>query len=271
MKTKLFMLFGMIILANFLFGVKVEAQQTPSSTSSNVQIFIGVVNNTKLAAAGRNFPLLANAVIPEIATDKKLLIVIREPGTAWVAPNTQSIDITNDILAKFKETGVQGGPPGIPSTEQTLAPNKEATEQNSAISDSLKELHKLSSATQVGLTFSQYSDRLIDAKATIDDNLRNLPESPIKAEIATTLLAFQDAHDIWSESIDLQNMTVTYYLQRVQPIYNKYNVTLHRTGAVEDQARMMYARTRATYVDDPLQQIWAVAVQDLAKADALTK
>jgi hypothetical protein len=46
------------------------------------------------------------------------------------------------------------------------------------------------SAIEVGPSFNQYTDRLIDAKAQIDEKISVVPEGALKTEILNSVSAF---------------------------------------------------------------------------------
>jgi len=73
--------------------------------------------------------------------------------------------------------------------------------QRMAAQEAIKELYKLASATEVGVSFLEYGSRIIDVKAAVDMNLRALPESDVKDEIRLAMEAYADANTAWNRMI----------------------------------------------------------------------
>jgi hypothetical protein len=93
--------------------------------------------------------------------------------------------------------------------------------QRQAARDSIATLRKLVSAIEVGPSFNQYTDRLIDAKAQIDEKISVVPEGALKTEILNSVSAFLDARELWRLAIAYQD--VHEYLIWACDLYVKYN------------------------------------------------
>ena len=157
-------------------------------------------------------------------------------------------------------------PSQIPAaTASSKAQQKISGSQRQATVDSVRALRKLLSAVEVGLSFSQYTDRLIDAKAEIDERFSLLPEGVVKQEIAGSMDAFLDAHELWR--LSLTEKWAHSYLFHARQIYKRYNFTPERNADADVKIGEELRRWRKEpLVDDALMHIWAVAVQHLQRA-----
>ena len=76
----------------------------------------------------------------------------------------------------------------------TQKPSKETSEAISA-------LRKIQAATQVGVSYQQYGQLLIEAKAKTNDAIRSLPEGSLKTELTGAMDAYADAATVWAIKI----------------------------------------------------------------------
>ncbi len=65
----------------------------------------------------------------------------------------------------------------------------------------MKELRKMQSATEVGISFQEYSSRLIDLKASVDEALRQISDSDLKRELRFAVEAYADGLDLWNRQL----------------------------------------------------------------------
>jgi hypothetical protein len=65
----------------------------------------------------------------------------------------------------------------------------------------LKSLRKIAGATEIGVTKQEYSSRLIDVKADVDEAIGVLPDNQIEEEMKLAMEAFVDAARAWNEMI----------------------------------------------------------------------
>ena len=139
-----------------------------------------------------------------------------------------------------------------------------------AAQDAMKELRKLRSAIEIGLSYRQYTDRLVDTKTETDEKLRILPASAFKQEISATMEAFADARELWR--LALANVkSAKVYLFYAGKIFEKYNIHLDRDPTTVDERVWVAGPTKETFLDYPLKQIWAAAIQHLEQAEGLLK
>ncbi len=71
-----------------------------------------------------------------------------------------------------------------------------------ALQKALDELIRMKSATEVGLTYSEYSDRLLTCKGNMDVALQHSSDEPGKAKIKTAMGWYVDARKAWKSDID---------------------------------------------------------------------
>lgn len=76
------------------------------------------------------------------------------------------------------------------------------TAQKAADFAALKSLRRLQAATEVGVSYVDYSSRLIDVKADVSDNLDNLPNGQLKQKLNAAMDAYADARTAWGEIIE---------------------------------------------------------------------
>lgn len=143
---------------------------------------------------------------------------------------------------------------------------KDTARTDSVAADCIRELAKLVSAIEVGPSFNQYTDRLIDAKTNIDPKLHTISNSKAKFSIEAALEAFIDARELWRLSLVHMN-SVQIYLIYARSLFQKYNVQLSRAPeTVPVGATFVYGGFRE-FVDPPMRKIWTVAVEHIQTAD----
>ncbi len=76
--------------------------------------------------------------------------------------------------------------------------NRLTSPQKAALAKSLRALRRLSAATSANLSASQYSERFIDAKVEVMENLANVPTGKSKTLTLKALNCYQDANDLWN-------------------------------------------------------------------------
>lgn len=90
---------------------------------------------------------------------------------------------------------------GLSKAMQSGLPElKSASEKTKTkIEFALKALRKMSAATEVGVSLSEYSSRLIDTKAEVDEAIDILPDNFLRQELILALQSFIDAGRAWNE------------------------------------------------------------------------
>lgn len=66
----------------------------------------------------------------------------------------------------------------------------------------MKELHKMQAATEVGITLQEYSSRLIELKASVDEALRQVSDPDLKRELRFAVEAYSDGLDLWNRQLN---------------------------------------------------------------------
>ena len=107
--------------------------------------------------------------------------------------------------------------------------------QVAAIEDALKTLRKLDAATKVGVTQTSYQDRLIDAKAQVDEDLPLITGDVICTSISDSMQAYQDASIFWSECLQLKSRSSIKYGESGK-ILKKYQIDVPDQGKDEMDA-----------------------------------
>jgi hypothetical protein len=126
-----------------------------------------------------------------------------------------------------------------------------------AVRDALKALRKMAGATEIGISFQEYGSRVIDAKADVEEALRQLPEGELKTEIGLAMDAYADASKAWNQMIRYDFMLVDF--EPGSSLQKKYEIPIDTSLS----SKMM----RRTVV---LSTIWGAAKSHIEKADALT-
>ncbi len=78
------------------------------------------------------------------------------------------------------------------------APPPKVSKDKEAIANAIKVLRKLSSATEIGMNFPEYSRRLVDVKIEFDGLLADIPNGEARRELELAMSAFQDAKSAWN-------------------------------------------------------------------------
>ncbi len=103
----------------------------------------------------------------------------------------------------------------------------------------------------MGINFQEYSSRIIDVKADVDESVAQLPDGEVKKEVSLALQAYVDAKTIWNDSA-----TSDYVITMLEPakgLQRKYKIPERTKGQVAD-------KTVA------LSTIWSVANKHIERA-----
>lgn len=130
--------------------------------------------------------------------------------------------------------------------------------QDPVVNDAYKALMKIDAATQVGVNFQQYSQLLIDAKAKVNEAVGKFPDGELKAEFNSTMEAYYDAGQIWSNKI--QGMMILMDYEPGKTLIPKYSV---RTKKESGGQRL------ETNPDEAMQIIWKAAKKHLDRVTSL--
>jgi hypothetical protein len=114
---------------------------------------------------------------------------------------------------------------------QNTLRQQEAQESSSKKKDAaqkaFKELLKLKSITGTGVSYSQYSDRLVDSKTTIEMALLDVDDSNFKSAVSDILATYIDARDYWSLCIQSSSYPMirdSDLMTRINNEYGKYKI-----------------------------------------------
>jgi hypothetical protein len=122
-------------------------------------------------------------------------------------------------------------------------------QQPREVYEALASLRKVQAATQVGVSYMQYGQLLIESKDKTNAALRVLSDGPVKSEIQATMDAYADAGQVWGAKI--KSVTLTTVQEPGRTIIARYK--LKTTLDELDDA------------DKSLQLIWLVADTHLMK------
>lgn len=125
------------------------------------------------------------------------------------------------------------------------APAGSSEKENAAADDAIKALGRLEAAVEVGVSYQQYTQLLIEVKPATNEAERTLGEGVLRTHIAEAMQAYEDAGAIWKDKIEWPRRPTV-----PAPIAKKYNLE------IEDSQGGM--RT-----------VWTVASAKLAEARRL--
>lgn len=132
------------------------------------------------------------------------------------------------------------------------------------IKSALRELRKLSTAAEVGISKGDYSRRLIDVTANVREELSQVEEGPIKENLGIALIRFQAAAEIWAATFE------TEYPYRFFQVYESHLMTygVYRTTYSNSEQYTPFTRLDRSRVISP---IWQAARESMAAAELLLK
>jgi hypothetical protein len=149
------------------------------------------------------------------------------------------------------------------------------------IKSALKELRKFAGATEVGISFKEYSTRVIDLKSSVEEALIELKDGELKTNMKTALDAYVDASTFWNETLkpdEVANMNggfekkfadLKYQFGRsplnryptLRPFQEKYRIPIQKDKDGEEQI----------FRDEGLNVIWTFAKTATEHATQLSK
>jgi hypothetical protein len=104
-----------------------------------------------------------------------------------------------DTKVSFADTVVSAQ---LLTDSNALTPN-----QKNEVSEALRALRKMVSITKAGLSQREYASRVLDMAATVDESLRNIPDSQLKAKIVRSKEVYVKANSEWDNSLREVNKT----------------------------------------------------------------
>lgn len=194
---------------------------------------------TTAAAKGKGKPKKKAGLIdaPITATTQDGRTVILQPNGRW--------EFTANPIAKRDSMPAQPKRP----PESLIA--------------AMKELHKMQSATEVGITFQEYSSRLIDLKASVDEALRQVSDPDLRRELRFAVEAYSDGLDLWNRQLNTRyplKQSGDLLREEAKDICEKYGIKEFSTST--SGAEIVSGKKALNF-------IWAFAKIAIEKADKL--
>lgn len=187
------------------------------------------------------------------------LVVLIGTGVSLQVP-AQEISRKNppQRASSQKETPYQG----------TKDSSSVVTQRREAAASAIRELRKIEAATKVGINRGKYGDRLIDAKASIEDSLTQIPNGELSSAIRQSLDAYEDAATLWNIASETSGMG--FYLKRLAAhgIIERYHLNL-KLGD-DYLANVRDNKYWDDYVIVPVEKIWREASKFVGVATELS-
>ena len=162
----------------------------------------------------------------------------------------RNINLDDVVSITFRdEASAEGG-------TTTQRPVRLSPQAKAAARDALKALRKMAGATEIGINFQEYGSRVIDAKADVEEGLRQLPDGELKTEISLAMEAYADAGMAWNGMIRYDFMLLNF--EPGATLQKKYSIPVDRSLGDPVMTRNAVLST-----------IWQAARAHLDKADAL--
>src|SRR2546423_13984968 len=77
-----------------------------------------------------------------------------------------------------------------------------STEQETAARDALKALRKLDASLQVGTSYAQFTQLVVEAQAQVNEARAVLPKGELRRELTAAMEAYADAKTTWGYKFD---------------------------------------------------------------------
>lgn len=171
----------------------------------------------------------------------------------FVGGNAESISIDLDgsrinvklpdiASIRFGDAPVKNDLPGISKNDE-------------AVANALKSLRKLAAATEVGVNFQDYSSRLIDVKAEVNEVLPQIADGYVKDEIKLAMDAYADAGTAWNWTIVNRSGDMFPDYEPGKTLQAKYSIPTYKYSDLHLMER-----------DKVLNAIWAAARKHIENA-----
>src|SRR5437879_2064337 len=79
----------------------------------------------------------------------------------------------------------------------SLDSNSLTPKQKQEVGEALRALRKIVSITKAGINKQEYASRVLDMAATVDESLRDIPDSELKTDILHAKNAYVSAKNTW--------------------------------------------------------------------------
>ena len=243
----------LVVVIFCAYGVS-KAQN--GGTKLAAPISVGVFDEAKISVFRQSDLTTVNKAIAQVAQSKKLVAVF-SGLSAWSAPGTKIMDVTNDVILKFQALG--GKTVSLPITKNGLSP-----EQSEAASKAIRTLNHVVSAYSAGISYNDFKPRLVDARIDIDEQLRLIPPGQLHDEIELSLEGYEDGMTSFDKIVTLEYYSVL-KTTVVQQLLKKYSIPLDFN---DDGGEEFKKQQSVNQVIDPM---IAAGKQHLANAEQLSK
>ena len=135
-------------------------------------------------------------------------------------------------------------------------------EQQRLVRDTLRELRKLNTATEVGISKAEYSRRVIDVASTVKLNLPEIDNVAVREKIEQTLTAYIDANEFWEGMY--RDKWAEIFFKNYRKDLARYGVTF----AVVNNETFLNFREKGVS-QEVLSLVWASATRAINEAEAL--
>jgi hypothetical protein len=139
--------------------------------------------------------------------------------------------------------------------------------ESEAARDALKALRTIAAATSIGVNYSDYSRRLIDAKVSFDDATTKLSESVIKTELNAAWKDYTQAMRIWDYMFQMSKLDTGRY-NFMYPVDKFYDFVLQNYPDIKVTA---VRGKPLLFRGDILATIWQSARTHLTAAESALK
>lgn len=157
---------------------------------------------------------------------KEMLGSFESPEFIVVHPKGRpTIAIWNKVRADTKAPP-QKKPRALQRVQLTRA------QKNSAMA-ALNSLRRLESAVSVGLSYANYSNRVVDTQVTVDEKLRSVPQSDLKSQLQSAMASYASARHGWKMQLDTDLELMQRMGERMmQGDWNRASQSLRNAGAL---------------------------------------
>jgi hypothetical protein len=119
----------------------------------------------------------------------------------------------------------------------------------------------MASATEVGVSYSEYSRRIIDVVSNVRESSAEIEDPLLKRLISDALAAYTDAGTLWNGM--LQDEYIRRFFQNYGSVTEKYGVTI----AVYSDRNTTFRRLGMSQVLSP---VWSAGKGYIEQAEAMT-
>lgn len=218
------------------------------------------LTNESVFSQTRRRPQTANAQsAPKPAQKRRVILDLKgqEPMAAdFIQADADSVTVEiNGARSRFKMDEVVS----IifsPDEAAKMFANQAQGQASNAAGEAVRSLRKVAGAVEVGVSYQQYGQLVIEAKAAVDEALATIPAGELRNEIAAAMDAYADAGRVWTQRIN----------QRYDS--NVSDLLIRKYGVSQREA-FRASSGDELYVTGALRLIWNQARQHLDRASAL--